>query len=86
MPSSCASQEVINAAGGAANGVSFATGLVPYTHTDDPDVATYLAKLRVSSLYQRTEAQAKSLLKRVPGLPGRALSRADAGKWSMPRW
>ena len=34
-------------------------------------LATYLAKLRVSPLYQSAEAQAKSLLKRVPGTPGR---------------
>ncbi len=39
-------------------------------------LATYLAKLRVSPLYQSAEAQAKSLLKRVPGTPGRALSKA----------
>ncbi len=39
-------------------------------------LATYLAKLRVSPLYQNMEAQAKSVLKRVPGTPGRALSRA----------
>jgi 1-deoxy-D-xylulose-5-phosphate synthase len=39
-------------------------------------LATYLAKLRVSSLYQSAEAQARSLLKRVPGTPGRALSKA----------
>ena len=39
-------------------------------------LATYLAKLRVSPLYQSAEAQARSLLKRVPGTPGRALSKA----------
>ena len=39
-------------------------------------LATYLAKLRVSPLYQNAEAQARSLLKRVPGTPGRALSKA----------
>ncbi len=39
-------------------------------------LATYLAKLRVSPLYQTAEAQAKTLLKMVPGTPGRALSKA----------
>ncbi|MDE2127958.1 MAG: 1-deoxy-D-xylulose-5-phosphate synthase [Armatimonadetes bacterium] len=39
-------------------------------------LAKYLAKLRVSSLYQSVEAQTKSVLKRVPGTPGRALERA----------
>src|SRR5215472_8201771 len=39
-------------------------------------LATYLAKLRVSSFYQTAEAQARSLLKRVPGTPGRALTKA----------
>src|SRR5579871_2575300 len=39
-------------------------------------LATYLAKLRVSPFYQSAEAQAKSLLKKVPGTPGRALSKA----------
>lgn len=39
-------------------------------------LATYLAKLRVSSLYQNAEAQAKSLLKRVPGTPGRIVNKA----------
>jgi 1-deoxy-D-xylulose-5-phosphate synthase len=39
-------------------------------------LATYLAKLRVSPLYQNAEAQAKSLLKRVPGTPGRIVNKA----------
>ncbi len=39
-------------------------------------LATYLAKLRVSSIYQNAEAQAKSLLKRVPGTPGRIVNKA----------
>ena len=39
-------------------------------------LATYLAKLRVSPLYQNVESQAKGLLKRVPGVPGRAITRA----------
>jgi 1-deoxy-D-xylulose-5-phosphate synthase len=39
-------------------------------------LATYLAKLRVSSLYQSMEAQTRNVLKRVPGTPGRAISRA----------
>ena len=39
-------------------------------------LATYLAKLRVSPLYQNVENQAKGLLKRVPGTPGRAITRA----------
>lgn len=46
MPSACASDEVLSAAGRAADGVSFATGLVPYTHRDDPQVATFLDKRR----------------------------------------
>jgi len=39
-------------------------------------LATYLAKLRVSTLYQNAEAQAKSLLKKVPGTPGRMVNKA----------
>jgi 1-deoxy-D-xylulose-5-phosphate synthase len=39
-------------------------------------LATYLAKLRVSPLYQNAEARARSLVKMVPGTPGRALSKA----------
>lgn len=39
-------------------------------------LATYLAKLRVTPLYQTIEAQTKSVLKRVPGTPGRALTKA----------
>jgi 1-deoxy-D-xylulose-5-phosphate synthase len=39
-------------------------------------LATYLAKLRVTSLYQNVEAQAKNALKKVPGTPGRALNKA----------
>ncbi len=39
-------------------------------------LATYLAKLRVSPLYQNMEARTKSLLDRVPGLPGHAMKQA----------
>lgn len=39
-------------------------------------LATYLAKIRVTSLYQNVEAQTKNVLKMVPGSPGRALTRA----------
>ncbi|HZP83985.1 MAG TPA: 1-deoxy-D-xylulose-5-phosphate synthase [Chthonomonadaceae bacterium] len=39
-------------------------------------LATYLAKLRVMPLYQSMEAQARHMLKMVPGTPGRALSKA----------
>lgn len=39
-------------------------------------LATYLAKLRVSSLYQNMEARTKSVIKRVPGLPGHAIKHA----------
>lgn len=39
-------------------------------------LATYLAKLRVWSLYQSVEAQAKSVLKKVPGTPGRVVNKA----------
>jgi len=39
-------------------------------------LATYLAKLRVSPLYQSVEARTASVLRRVPGTPGRALSKA----------
>ena len=39
-------------------------------------LSTYLAKLRVSRLYQNVEAQTKSALKYVPGAPGRLISRA----------
>lgn len=44
MPSTCASEEVLAAAGRAADGVGFGTGLIPYTHREDPDVATFLDK------------------------------------------
>lgn len=43
LPSSCATQAVFDLAGA---GTTFATGFVPPTETGDPDVATYLAKLR----------------------------------------
>lgn len=39
-------------------------------------LATYLAKLRVSPIYQNAEARGKSLLKRVPGTPGRMVNKA----------
>ena len=39
-------------------------------------LATYLAKLRVNPMYQKGEDIAKSLIKKVPGVPGRALSKA----------
>lgn len=39
-------------------------------------LATYLAKLRVTPIYHAAEERAKSLLKMVPGAPGRALTRA----------
>ena len=39
-------------------------------------LSTYLAKLRMSRLYQNVEAQTKSALKIVPGAPGRLISRA----------
>jgi 1-deoxy-D-xylulose-5-phosphate synthase len=38
-------------------------------------LATYLAKLRVSPLYQSVETHAKSVLKRVPGTPGRMVNK-----------
>ncbi len=38
-------------------------------------LATYLAKLRVSPFYQSVEAQAKSVLKKVPGTPGRMVNK-----------
>lgn len=46
LPSACAAKQVFDAAGSAANGVSFASGLVPYTESSNPEVATYLEKLR----------------------------------------
>ncbi|HLK58390.1 MAG TPA: 1-deoxy-D-xylulose-5-phosphate synthase [Chthonomonadaceae bacterium] len=39
-------------------------------------LATYLAKLRVSPFYRGVEAQAKSVLKMVPGTPGRIANKA----------
>lgn len=39
-------------------------------------LATYLAKLRAMPLYQNVEAQARSVVKRIPGLPGHAIERA----------
>ncbi len=39
-------------------------------------LATYLAKLRVHPMYQKSEDMAKTLLKKVPGTPGRALTKA----------
>lgn len=46
LPSACAATEVFDAAGGAANGVTFASALIPYTDTANPEVATYLEKRR----------------------------------------
>lgn len=46
LPSACAAKQVFDAAGSAARGVTFASGLVPYTETSNPQVATYLEKLR----------------------------------------
>jgi len=46
LPSACAAGEVFDAAGGAAEGVTFASALVPYTETANPEVATYLDKRR----------------------------------------
>ena len=39
-------------------------------------LATYLAKLRVSSFYRGAESTAKNVLNRIPGTPGRALEKA----------
>ncbi|MCS6776905.1 MAG: 1-deoxy-D-xylulose-5-phosphate synthase [Chloroherpetonaceae bacterium] len=39
-------------------------------------LATYLAKLRVSPFYQRMEAEAQHMLKKIPGTPGRIANRA----------
>lgn len=39
-------------------------------------LAKYLAKIRVMPLYQNVEAQARSVVKRIPGLPGQAIERA----------
>ncbi len=39
-------------------------------------LSTYLAKLRVSPIYQSVEAQTKDFLKRMPGKPGQLVSRA----------
>jgi branched-chain amino acid transport system substrate-binding protein len=44
LPSACAATQVFDAAGSAANGVTFASALVPYTDTANAEVATYLAK------------------------------------------
>ena len=46
LPSACAAEQVFDAAGSAANGVTFASALVPYTESSNPEVATYLDKLR----------------------------------------
>jgi branched-chain amino acid transport system substrate-binding protein len=46
LPSACAATEVFEAAGGAANGVTFASALIPYTDTGNAEVATYLEKRR----------------------------------------
>ncbi len=39
-------------------------------------LATYLAKLRVSPVYQTMESRTRDLLKNVPGLPGQLVTRA----------
>ncbi len=39
-------------------------------------LATYLAKLRVSPIYQQAEARGKEFLKKVPGTPGRMVNKA----------
>jgi branched-chain amino acid transport system substrate-binding protein len=46
LPSACAASQVFDAAGGAAEGVTFASAMIPYTETGNPEVATYLDKLR----------------------------------------
>lgn len=46
LPSACAAKQVFDAAGASAKGVTFASGLVPYTESSDPQVSTYLEKLR----------------------------------------
>jgi branched-chain amino acid transport system substrate-binding protein len=46
LPSACGAQEVFDAGGAAAEGVTFASPLLPYTATDNPEVATYREKLR----------------------------------------
>ena len=45
FPSACGAQEVFDAGGSAAEGVTFASSLLPYTATDNPEVATYREKL-----------------------------------------
>ena len=46
LPSACGAQEVFDAGGAAAEGVTFASSVIPYTATDNPEVATYREKLR----------------------------------------
>jgi branched-chain amino acid transport system substrate-binding protein len=46
FPSACGAQEVFDAGGASAEGVTFASALLPYTATDNPEVATYRDKLR----------------------------------------
>ena len=46
LPSACAAKQVFDAAGDSAKGVTFASGMIPYTETANPEVATYLEKLR----------------------------------------
>ncbi|MFN2503949.1 MAG: ABC transporter substrate-binding protein [Acidimicrobiales bacterium] len=45
LPSGCATQEVFDAGGETVEGVTFASGLLPYTDTGNPEVATYREKL-----------------------------------------
>ncbi|MGH9222868.1 MAG: ABC transporter substrate-binding protein [Acidimicrobiales bacterium] len=47
LPSACATPAVLDGVGaGGAAGVTFASAFVPHTDTADPEVATYVAKLR----------------------------------------
>jgi 1-deoxy-D-xylulose-5-phosphate synthase len=46
-------------------------------------LATYLARLRVTPIYQSLEATGKSVLSRVPGTPGRALTKAAAAAFKL---
>ncbi len=46
FPSACGAQEVFDAGGAAARGVTFSAAVLPYTATDNPEVATFRDKLR----------------------------------------
>lgn len=83
FPSACASQQVFEAAGSAANGAHFAAGLIPYTDTANPEVAIYRDQLAregggsPSLVSQAGFAVVMNLHRLLSGLEAKSLTPAD---------